>query len=161
MVPERVWRAGMRKHPKPYACGMCGDTDVAKRSTVSTGRCKECHRRAYYERRDKHPLRHRIWGFKAGLKRAYNITPHDWMVMWRRQRGGCAICKEPGNWNTLHVDHDHAHCPGPYSCGKCVRELLCRRHNAGLGQFRDNVAEMRAAIKYMLRHRIRSETNGL
>jgi hypothetical protein len=46
----------------------------------------------------------------------------------------------------LHVDHDHACCPGPKSCGKCVRFLLCDKCNVGLGSFSDDPLRMAKAI---------------
>lgn len=41
---------------------------------------------------------------------------------------GCAnpACDEVSK---LQVDHDHSCCPGQYSCGKCIRGMLCRNCN--------------------------------
>ena len=43
--------------------------------------------------------------------------------------GECAICGPGFLASDLQVDHDHSCCDGNYSCGKCVRGVLCRFHN--------------------------------
>ena len=61
----------------------------------------------------------------------------------------CEICGVEGE--TLAIDHDHACCPGKYSCGLCVRGFICNNCNNGLGRFRDDPALLRAAIEYLSR----------
>ena len=88
----------------------------------------------------------------------HNTTP-EWYEATLLQQGG--KCGNPGcartapggpasrNW---HIDHDHTCCPGEYSCGKCIRGLLCRSCNVGLGNFNDDVAVLRGAIEYLEAH---------
>ena len=54
---------------------------------------------------------------------------------------------------TLHIDHDHACCSGLKTCGECVRGLLCRNHNVGLGLFNDDPEMLRKAADYIEKHR--------
>ena len=60
---------------------------------------------------------------------------------------GCLICESTER--KLHVDHDHACCPGTRSCGSCVRGLICGPCNRGLGQFGDNPAALIKAAEYL------------
>ena len=60
------------------------------------------------------------------VQRVYGLTPGLYRVLYEAQNGLCAIChRASGKSKRLAVDHDHACCPGPNSCGKCVRGLLC------------------------------------
>lgn len=85
------------------------------------------------------------------LVRTYGISVAQYEVMLSRQGGGCAICGvgESSDGSFLAVDHDHACCPDTKSCGGCVRGLLCRSCNQGLGCFRDDIERMRNAIEYL------------
>jgi hypothetical protein len=65
----------------------------------------------------------------------------------------CDICGGPTE--LLHVDHDHACCPGKYSCGECVCGFLCNSCNNGLGRFEDDPDRLRAAADYVERTRAR------
>jgi Recombination endonuclease VII len=61
---------------------------------------------------------------KYGLYHKYGIAEADYNDMFDRQRGVCAICKQPPNKRALHVDHDHV-------TGQ-IRGLLCTRCNNSL-----------------------------
>lgn len=64
--------------------------------------------------------------------------------MWNKQNGICPICARTLDAVQVHVDHDHACCAGQFSCGRCVRGLLCRSCNVGLGHFADPEMLLRA-----------------
>lgn len=69
-----------------------------------------------------------------------------------KQQGLCAICgaangSERSNNNgrkVLGVDHNHA--------TGAIRELLCARCNAGLGNFQENPEWLRKAADYLEAH---------
>lgn len=51
----------------------------------------------------------------------------------------------------LGVDHDHSCCIGNYSCGKCVRGVLCRGCNISLGYMKEDRDRVLGLAEYMLR----------
>jgi hypothetical protein len=60
----------------------------------------------------------------------FGITPEQYNLLYRLQGGKCYVCrKSTGARKRLAVDHDHRCCPGPKSCGKCVRGLACGHCN--------------------------------
>jgi len=78
------------------------------------------------------------------LKRIYGISLEDYMLMFERQNGRCAICSHVFDIKykkNIHVDHCHR-------TGK-VRGLLCSLCNAGLGNFKDNQEFLRNAASYL------------
>jgi hypothetical protein len=64
-----------------------------------------------------------------------------------RQGESCAICGEDRVTEVLHLDHDHTCCEK--GCADCVRGLLCRDCNFGLGWFRDDPERLRDAARYL------------
>lgn len=80
----------------------------------------------------------------------YGKTPEEIEQMSQDQGHACAICRLPfGPTRQRNIDHDHACCNGAYSCGDCVRALLCSACNQGLGKFLDSAALLRAAADYL------------
>ena len=80
--------------------------------------------------------------------RVYGITYEQYLKLERKQNYRCAICrtKDKGNGRNGKrkfwcIDHDHAR--------NSARGLLCVQCNAGLGQFRDKIFLLRAAIYYL------------
>lgn len=66
--------------------------------------------------------------------------------MLAEQGGGCAIC---GSAVWLVVDHDHACCAGPSSCGACVRGILCGECNTIIGRVNDDADRLERAAAYL------------
>lgn len=130
-------------------------TKDASRGDGLSYRCRECTKaysdesrdriRAYKTKwRERNPYYHR--------ERTYGLGFGGYPRLLAKQDGRCAICGTPhpgGRGDTFHVDHDHSCCPGSKSCGRCVRGLLCKLCNMGLGRFRDDPALLRAAADYL------------
>jgi hypothetical protein len=80
---------------------------------------------------------------RRDLQARYGITLEQYFAMLEQQGGGCLICgaTDDGRGKALHVDHDHACCPGRTSCGRCVRALLCSPCNTAVGWFETRGAD--------------------
>jgi hypothetical protein len=99
-----------------------------------TGYCKPCHNakgkatyiRLYGSTREYH------------LRRRYGIGVVEFDAMVEAQGGVCALCRDR---KPEHVDHDHL--------TKKIRGVLCSCCNQGLGNFRDSIASLKAAIDYL------------
>ena len=87
----------------------------------------------------------------VALCKRYGVTPGWRDRMLERQSGKCAICNTVPRDHVLQVDHDHDCCPGRKSCGKCVRQLLCRPCNVKLNALED-VKWLAAAKQYLQQH---------
>lgn len=124
-----------RRDGLSYWCRAC----AAAKNSYSRSAVKERSRRW----REKNPNYHR--------DRRYNLGRGRFEEMLAAQGGVCAICgtDEPGGRGAFHVDHDHACCDGPRSCGDCVRGLLCTLCNMGLERFKDNPSLLQAAARYL------------
>lgn len=76
----------------------------------------------------------------------HRLTQERYEEMLAKHDGLCWSCqKKPAT----RVDHDHACCPGNYSCGACVRGLLCQSCNAGIGLLGDDLASVSKAVVYL------------
>jgi recombination endonuclease VII len=88
--------------------------------------------------------------FVAAIEK-HGLSLDDYLGMDAAQLGTCAMpdCDrtEPGGSGRWHIDHDHDCCPGTYSCGKCVRGLLCMRCNVELGYFERRVTIFAAYVE--------------
>lgn len=130
----------IRRNP---LCPDCGDTNLANFYLDSTGRhttarCRECHKAQCKTR----------WHSKSAIEKQatrasnYGLTPEQFMALYEKQNGKCAICSEaPSTKRGLHVDHCH-------TTGE-VRGLLCHGCNVGIGALKDDAGLLRAAIAYL------------
>lgn len=81
------------------------------------------------------------------LRNRYNTTLEQYNEILHLQGGVCAICKL--SEAPFVLDHDHGCCNKDESCGRCVRGILCRKCNAGLGMFSDDIDRLEKAINYI------------
>lgn len=116
-------------------CSACGQLlpkeQYHRRTSSSDGlspKCKQC-------------------SWKADMKKYYGLSYEDYLVLFRKQGGACAICggvEDEGRRTRLSVDHCH------YT--KRVRGILCSSCNLGLGKFRDDPQRLQAAADYLRSH---------
>jgi Recombination endonuclease VII len=92
------------------------------------------------EYRKLHPEQAR----NAQLKYNFGITIEDFEKLLEKQDGACAVCKTSFT-KTPHVDHDHS--------SNKVRGLLCLSCNTALGNMRDSVEILAAAIEYLNKYK--------
>ena len=121
---------------REHVCGDCGKTfTTTARHARKRLYCDECvrihHKAAIHHKALANSERHKKYG----------LDEHHVQAMYERQAGKCAICLQAFDLEELYIDHEHA-------IG-FVRGLLCPPCNAGLGQFRDDIARLKRAIKYL------------
>lgn len=123
---------------KTRQCKDCGSTT---RTLPNPGpRCATCWRAVKKARSAASHARR--------VEDTYSLTSEAYKALYEAQGGFCFVCRRAnGSARRLSVDHDHRCCPGPTSCGRCVRALLCRPCNDLLGHVRDDIETLkRAAI---------------
>lgn len=88
---------------------------------------------------------------EVGRNRVYKrhgISEEVYLEKVMAQGGKCAICDQVPN-DYLNIDHDHKCCNTKFSCGQCIRGLLCGGCNKALGGFGDDEATLQRAIEYL------------
>lgn len=113
-------------------CYLCGEDKLLEAFNKKRKECKECSK-----------------GLKLFAR--YGITQEQYNDKLKSQGGVCSICfrtpKEVGS--ILVQDHDHNCCPGPISCGNCLRDLICMYDNTALGLMQDDKHRFYSAIDYI------------
>ena len=73
----------------------------------------------------------------------YGINEEQYVIMYNKQEGKCAICgtHQEELKSTLHIDHNHK--------TKKIRGLLCFKCNSLLGCANDNIIKLESAIIYL------------
>ena len=130
----------------------CKQGHTSDRRTI-TGQCLVCEKstkRRYYASpkgaalRKKHDTSFRRKESRHGLPRGW----YNKQII--KQKGLCALCSEQLVFDrTVHIDHDHRCCSKRRGCLLCVRGLLCKKCNTGLGIFGDSPERLRAAAEYI------------
>lgn len=77
--------------------------------------------------------------------RYFNLDPTEYEQMISN---GCDVC---GSFEELCVDHNHDCCPGRFSCGSCVRGVLCQGCNKAEGYLNSDPDRTLALAAYLLK----------
>lgn len=82
--------------------------------------------------------------------KSHGVSSEMFAALLDNQDGSCKICGTEINERSGQcIDHDHGCCPGVFSCGKCVRGILCKDCNTAIGFMRDDPERLRAAAAYL------------
>jgi hypothetical protein len=114
----------------------------------------------FYRMVDGKKVKHVLYSLESRLQNQYNITVDEFNEF---AKDGCNVCGAATGSVTdrnLHVDHDHACCPGQRSCGDCVRGVVCNRCNTSVGLYekgklRDDYPNRDKIIVYLQNYIIR------
>src|SRR5690348_3462988 len=113
--------------------------------------CKSCDKIRKQKYRNKPEIKQKEYlrYMERFYKKKYGITFNDYQEMLEKQKGLCAICRNPNTGidkrskkiKRLNIDHYH-------NTGK-VRGLLCTKCNHGIGLFQDNILLFESCIRYI------------
>lgn len=156
--PLHLFRMRVMSKPESGRRSRCNQCDsisssawYQKNKERVRNRCKnryQANKKKYAEYtrkwRESNISRARQLGVENRRKLKYGVDKLRYNEMLLESGGCCGICREPFGSDRPNIDHDH-------STG-VVRELLCRRCNHGLGNFRENPALFEAAVAYLNKH---------
>ena len=113
--------------------------------------CRPCDSKRQTEYQKRNPEKYEKLWRERGIKR-HGISVEKYQELKNKNNGKCWICNKGSNGNKrLAIDHDHSCCKGEYSCGKCIRGLLCMSCNTMIGNIEKSKVSLEE-IKRYLRH---------
>ncbi len=115
-----------------------GSKNKAKTHCPQGHSCRQCYL-----------FRHRILNVTK-----HGITPEQKSIWLEKNDFRCEICGLDflDTKEKICIDHDHRCCPGNFSCGDCIRGMLCLACNRLLGDAKDNIPTLASAILYLDRN---------
>jgi hypothetical protein len=110
----------------------------------------------FYSSHEKQPngqtwLRYRSKCKECTIEERKLINNNEYERILLKQNGVCAICDTKPNGKKLHIDHRHS-LGVKKKGGGYVRGLLCSNCNTSLGLLKDNINNLKKAIKYIMFH---------
>ena len=143
-------------------CNRCGiEKDVSlfsvrKRTGKPFSECKSCsaeRQRAAYKSNPEYREARKAWSKTNSANQdhrkpwnRHHISEEHFNNLYSKFDGKCHVCRVA---DAKVVDHNHACCQGVYSCGQCVRGLLCGQCNTALGLLLDKRQTLVYAIEYL------------
>lgn len=116
--------------------------------------CRQIYRQEHHKdkrihtarlKRQEDPERHQNHCRKTIYAQRYGLTLEQFEILFKQQRGLCAICEKPEPpIRRLAVDHSHT--------TGVVRGLLCNKCNRGLGYFKDSCDLLSKAVIYLAKN---------
>jgi hypothetical protein len=78
-----------------------------------------------------------------------NYDYDNYLILFNKQNGACAVCSDAPMEKSLALDHDHKCCPKRYSCGNCIRGLLCSACNFAEGLLKSDLKIISNLLQYV------------
>ncbi len=106
------------------------------------GKCKACEQETRKVPSTAYDTPQKAW--RRHIKARFGITEDVYNELYEKQNGRCAICgtdQPSSKHGVFSIDHCH-------TTGK-IRGLLCQHCNKGIGQFKDNIESLLAAVAYL------------
>lgn len=141
-MPYKGWRSTHCKKGHEFTPE---NTKIRVDNRRGTARaCRECFRAQRRKTRKYDRQKSR----ESSLRKLYGLTKETFNALLARQNNCCALCTIQFT-STPHIDHDRTCCNKVGSCGKCIRGLLCRNCNVGIGMLRDSPILLEKAVTYI------------
>ena len=145
-APKRQVNGHSKKNKHTTHCNR-GHLRTAE-NTWPGGRCKPCSEQRRAEGKNTWPKTEngKRSVKNSGLKTRYGIDQKKHDAILKLQKGCCACCGVTldSSIKDLIPQVDHVH-----DKTKRVRGLLCGPCNRGLGQFKDNLENLKNAVRYL------------
>ena len=162
-----------KERPKTTICKTCKtEFDVVGKTGVLPFYCLKCrkeHDAAFLKRWSQNPdiefrkkrrmykkeyarqwrdTKHHVY-LDTNLRRIYGISLEDYLNIYTKQGGNCAVCKVAlPNWDVkgkarknMHLDHNHEN--------DVVRGILCSNCNMAIGLLKDDPNIVESAFLYL------------
>jgi hypothetical protein len=120
----------------------------AKGGKYADGRrnyCKQCHSNYVTGYIKNNPSKRSKQNPDRKFKR-HGLSEEKYINLLNMHNAKCHACKER---DAINIDHNHSCCSGSYSCGNCVRGLLCSQCNTALGLLGDDLQKINNLIGYL------------
>ena len=108
--------------------------------------CDDCRSASNAYRREKRAKDVAFLGYDPRRFKRHNITKEQYELLLSKHSGNCWICKDI---KASVIDHDHSCCSGAWSCGKCIRGVLCSNCNTAIGLLKDSKNLLEQAKEYL------------
>lgn len=130
---EKKWIRDYHKSPQGKA---------KNQEWIAQNQIKIAEYKRLYREDEQKRAQNKIYHRAKWLKDAFNMTVADYMALYEKQDGKCAICGSAQNGKkNFCIDHDH-------ETGK-VRGLLCHNCNVSVGLMKDSPSLLRKAADYL------------
>ena len=118
------------------------------------GTCKRCHtdymNEYYTNNPEKRVKKNQMNSKHKPNWKSHGLTEQEFNRLYSLRDGRCHSCNLR---EAVAIDHDHLCCAKKFSCGKCVRGLLCSQCNTALGLLADSKEYIMLLAKYVGNHK--------
>jgi hypothetical protein len=164
--PQRAReKPGLRRENRALAgemlkrCSDCGIVKGFQQFNLAKGKpratCRACQSKAYKAYATANPGQYKALKRASKYRSRFNLSIDEVERIFATARYACEACgtrkDELALGIRLVLDHDHSCCPTEFTCGKCIRGVLCTSCNMALGAVRDDPDRLTAIVDYMHR----------